>query len=95
MEYNDLINELLDLLDKNKEIRRIKELKNKLLQDKTLKKEIENYKLTKNVNDKKKLYENKDYLEYLKLETEINLLIQNIKKEFKVFNSRGGICEGH
>ena len=95
MEYNDLINELLDLLDKNKEIRRIKELKNKLLQDKTLKKEIENYKLTKNVNDKKKLYETKDYLEYLKLETEINLLIQNIKKEFKVFNSRGGICEGH
>ena len=41
MEYNDLINELLDLLDKNKEIRRIKELKNKLLQDKDV--ELVNY----------------------------------------------------
>ena len=92
MEYNDLLNELLDLLDENIDIKNIKSLKKKLMKDKSFQENLALYHEQKSVDDKKKLYENKDYL---KLETEINLLIQNIKKEFKVFNSRGGICEGH
>ena len=88
MKYNELINELLDLLDKNEDIIKIKKLKNKLLQDKFLKDNIENYKLVKTISSKKKLYENKDKLEYLNCETNINVLIHCIKNKFNSFNNR-------
>ena len=56
MKYNDLINELLDLLDKNSDIKKVKSLKDKLILNKELTKDIENYKLIKTVDNKKKLY---------------------------------------
>ena len=86
MEYNELINELIDELNKNLDIKNIKRLKTKLLNNLDFLSEIENYKVISAVENKKKLYENKDYLEYLKSETNINLLFLNIKNKFKVFN---------
>lgn len=88
MKYNDLINELLDLLDKNSDIKNIKILKNKLINDKELKSNIENYQITKSIEIKKKLFQNSDYLNYLKYENNLNLLIHDIKNKFVIFNNR-------
>ena len=83
MEYNNLINELLDILDKNEDIKKIKELKSKLLYDNKLLEEIKNVKNNYNVESKKNLFNNLDYKEYLKLENNINLIILNIKQKMK------------
>lgn len=88
MKYNDLINELLDIIDKNEDIKIIKELKEKLLVNSTFLGELENYKINKTIDNKKKLYNNTDYLNYLRSETNINILIQEIKNKFSIFNDR-------
>lgn len=88
MKYNDLINELLDLLDKNQDIKNIKVLKEELLKDKSFQEKMDMYHLTKTVNNKQKLLENHLYLKYLKCESNINFLIQDIKNNFNVFNTR-------
>ena len=82
MKYNDLLNELFDLLDQNEDIIKIKKLKKKLLEDKSLKSDLDNYRLYKTSNNKKKLLSNINYLEYLKYESNINFLIQDIKSSF-------------
>ena len=95
MEYNDLINELLDLLDKNSDIKKIKTLKLELLNDKKMLSMIENYRENQTVEAKEKLFQNPKYLEYLKSESNIRLLIFDIKNKFKEFNSRMCQHEGH
>ena len=82
MEYNKLLNELFDILDKNEDIIKIKKFKNKLLDNKDLLKEIKEVNNNFTLENKKKLYKNDDYVEYLKLETNIKLLINSIKNKF-------------
>lgn len=88
MKYNDLINELLDLLDNNLDIIKIKELNKILLNDKELQSDINKYHLTNDILIKKKLFLNDNYLEYLKSINNLNLLIQEINNEFNLFKSR-------
>ena len=90
MKYNDLINEFLDILDENEDIKKIKELKVKLLKDSNFLRQLNNYKLIKTIDNKKKLFDNNNFTEYLKSETNINILIQEIKNKFK-FVKRGCI----
>ncbi len=87
MEYNDLINTFFNELDKCLLIKEIKELKTKLLSNQELLKNIDTYHLNKTVLNKKKLYEYPDYVRYLNLETEVNILINNIKRKMN-FTSR-------
>ena len=89
MKYNDLLNELLDLLDKNPDIKRIKELKPILLKDKALQANLSYYRETKTIESKKQVLDNSYYREYLSLENKINLLIYDIKKKINIFNKRG------
>ena len=88
MKYNDLINELLDLLDQNEDIKKIKTIKETLLNNKELQIDLEEYHFVKTIENKKKLLDNKDYLEYLKCETNINFLIQDIKNNFILSNRK-------
>lgn len=88
MKYNELINELLDLLDKNEDIIKIKKIKKELQEDKNLIKQIQEYQLTKDINLKKELYQNPTYQEYLQAETNINYLILAIKKAWQIFSNR-------
>jgi len=87
MEYNNLINELLDILDKDENIIKIKELKNKLLNDNKLLEDIKNVNNNPSIETKKKLFNNNDYKEYLRLESNINLIILSIKQKLN-FSSR-------
>ena len=88
MKYNDLINELMDLLDKNEDICKIKSLKNSLLNDKDFMNQLNYYKLNPSIESKKKLFSNLNYKTYLECEENINFLIFKIKDKFKIFNSR-------
>lgn len=87
MEYNKLINELLDILDKDENIIKIKKLKNKLLNDNNLLENIRSVNNNPSIESKKKLFNNFDYKEYLKLESNINLIILSIKQKMN-FSSR-------
>lgn len=87
MEYNNLINELLDILDKDENIIKIKELKNKLLNDNKLLEDIKNVNNNPSIESKKNLFNNNDYKEYLRLESNINLIILSIKQKLN-FSSR-------
>ncbi len=86
MEYNDLINNLLDNLDNLEVVKEIKKLKKNLVKNQLLINDINTYRLVKTIKNKEKLYQYPDYVKYLKCETEINLLINNIKKKFNFFN---------
>ena len=88
MKYNDLLNELFDLLDENQDIKRIKTLKGKLINNLELQNNLSLYKETRNVESKKKLYENQDYVKYLESENNIRLLIADIKKKFNFTNRK-------
>ena len=87
MKYNDLINELLDILDKNEEIIKIQKIKNKLLKNKKLLEDINRVKSNPTINSKKELFNDNDYKEYLKLENSINLILLSIKQKMN-FSSR-------
>ena len=88
MKYNDLLNELFDLLDENQDIKRIKTLKSKLINNLELKNNLSLYKETRSIESKKKLYENQDYVKYLESENNIRLLIADIKKKFNFTNRK-------
>ena len=88
MEYNDLINDFFLLLDDLEEIKKFKDIKYKLLQNKNLLNDLKKYHLVNTVSNKKKLYKYPDYVIYLKLEMKIRLLIESIKKEFNLNNRK-------
>lgn len=83
------INELLDLLDQNENIKEIQVLKNNISKE-TLDL-IKEYQENPTIELKQKILNDKDYKKYLECETNINYLIMNINKKFK----RGHICENH
>ena len=81
MNINCKLNELLTLLDKEDNIKKIKKLKSKITE-----KEIElinNYRNNPTIDNKKKLYDNKVINDYLTCESNINYLIMGINSKFK------------
>ena len=83
------LNELLDLLDQNENIKEIEVLKNNISKE-TIDL-IKEYQENPSIELKEKILSDKDYKKYLEYETNINYLIMNINKKFK----RGHICENH
>ena len=81
MYINEKLNELFDLLDNNKDIKKINALKNKIT-DVELKL-INDYRNNPNIENKTKLYDNPLIKEYLICENNINYLIMEINKKFK------------
>ena len=81
MNINKLLDELLTLLDKEDNIKKIKKLKTKIT-DKEIKL-INEYRNNPTVENKKRLYENKIINEYLTCESNINYLIMEINNKFK------------
>lgn len=91
MELDKLLDELILLLDNNPKIKKIDEIKKKI--NKETLDLINEYRLNPSVSNKKKLYNDKVFLEYLECESNINYLIMGINQKFKL--SRGKSCESN
>lgn len=89
MKLNILLNELMDLLDNNPDIKKINELKNNIDND-TLEL-INEYRINPSVSNKKRLFNNSFYIEYIKSESNLNYLIMEINNKLK----RGHDCENN
>lgn len=76
-------------LDNQENIKKIKELNNKIFLDKELISLIEKYKLTQNEEIKKEIISNKLYKEYKEIETDINILILSINQKLKKITKKG------
>ncbi len=89
MDLNKDLNELFSILDKDSNIKEIKELKKKIS-----KQELDLISLYRNnptIENKKKLYENDVINKYLTCESSINYLIMAINSKFK----RSKSCESN
>ena len=81
MNIDKKLDELFTLLDKNKDIKKIKELKEKITDKEiTL---INNYRNNPTIENKKLLYDNLLINEYLIAESNLNYLIMEINSKFK------------
>ena len=83
------INELLDLLDQNNNIKEIESLRKNI--SKETMELIKEYQDNPSIELKNKILSDPNYKKYLECETNINYLIMNINKKFM----RGHICENH
>ena len=81
MNIDKKIDELFSLLDKNEDIKKIKELKEKI-SDKEISL-INNYRNNPTIENKKLLYDNLLINEYLIAESNLNYLIMEINSKFK------------
>lgn len=89
MDINQKLDELFELLDNNKDIKKIEVLKKKIG-----KKELDlvsNYRNSPTMENKKKLYQNEIINDYLVCENNINYLIMGINAKFK----RSKKCESY
>lgn len=85
---NDKAEELIDILNNDKRIKRLKVLKEELNKDKKLISKIEYLKgLDQYSNNyrnlKKELFENPKFVEYKELENEISIIILGINRKLK------------
>lgn len=91
MEINKLLNELIVLLDNHEDIKKMEQIKKKINND-TLDL-INEYRLYPSIINKKKLYSDEVFLEYVKCESNINYLIMSINNKFTI--NRGMCCESN
>ena len=91
MKLDKLLDELILLLDNNSNIKKMNEIK-KNINKETLDL-INEYRMNPSVSNKKKLYQDKVFLEYIECESNINYLIMVINQKFKL--SRGKSCESN
>ena len=89
MNIDKLLEELIELLDKEENIKKIDKLKSKITDEEI--KLINEYRNNPTIENKKKLYENKIINEYLTCESNINYLIMEINNKFK----RSHNCESN
>lgn len=91
MELENLLDELITLLDNDPNIKKMDEIKKKINSE-TLDL-INEYRLNPNVSNKKKLYNNEVFREYIECESNINYLIMHINNKLKI--GRGKNCESN
>lgn len=91
MKLDKLLDELIVLLENNDYIKQMSLIKKKI--DKETLDLINNYRINPSVINKKKLYNNEVFREYIECETNINYLIMNINNKFKLI--RGKCCESN
>ena len=82
-ELYELVENLKSYLDNLEDIKNIKDINNKLSNNKELLDKIDLYRKTSDINLKKEILSNKDYKEYKRLESNINLLILQINTKLK------------
>lgn len=83
MDYNLIYQDLLFSINNSKLNYDIKEALKSIYNDQDLMNSINQYKVTKDESLKKKIYNNKKFMRYKKLENETNLLIMKLNNIFK------------
>ena len=91
-ELIDKVEELKEEIDSLDEIIELKELNEKIMLDKDLLKDIEEYNKTQDENIKERIINNKLFREYKHNETNCNLLIMEINQKLKEINNRNKGC---
>ena len=91
-ELIDKVNNLKEALDENEEIIKIKGINEKIMEDKELLKDIEEYNRTNNEELKNKIINNSLFREYKHSEAECNFIILEINKRLKEINNKGKCC---
>ena len=91
MELENLLDELITLLDNEPNIKKMNEIKKKI--NKETLDLINKYRINPSVSNKKKLYNNEVFREYIECENNINYLIMHINNKFKI--NRGKNCESN
>ena len=91
-ELIDKVEELKEEIDSLDEIIELKELNEKIMLDKDLLKDIEEYNKTQDENIKERIINNKLFREYKHKETDCNLLIMEINQKLKEINNRNKGC---
>lgn len=86
------VEELKEEIDSLDEIVKLKELNEKIMLDKDLLKDIEDYNKTQDENIKERIINNKLFREYKHKETDCNLLIMEINQKLKEINNRNKGC---
>ena len=81
---------LISNIDKLDQVKKIKSLNKKILNDHKLRKLIEKYDYCKDENLKRSIIDNKIFKEYKLNETDINLLIMDINSRLKSINGKKG-----
>ncbi len=88
----ELIEKVLELkksLDENADVKEIKELKERIGEDKELLSLIEKYKYNRKESLKEEIYNDPLYKRFKEKETDINILILEINNSLKKINSKG------
>jgi cell fate (sporulation/competence/biofilm development) regulator YlbF (YheA/YmcA/DUF963 family) len=91
-ELIDKVDNLKKTLDSNEEIIKLKEINEKIMQDKELLKDIEEYNRKPNEELKNKIINNSLFREYKHSEAECNFIILEINKRLKEINNKGKCC---
>ena len=92
---NELIEKVENLkeeLNNHKEIIKLKEINELIMQDKELLKNIEEYNRTNNIDLKEKIINHSLFQEYKHSEAECNFIILEINKRLKEINNKGKCC---
>lgn len=88
-ELIDKVNSLKESLDSNEKIIKLKEINERIMGDKELLKEIEEYNRTNNEELKNKIINNSLFREYKHNEAECNFIILEINKKLKEISNKG------
>ena len=86
------IDNLKSVIYNTEEVKNLKEKYEKVLQDKELLKEIEEYQVTQDEKLKKRIMENSAFKEYKVAETDFNLIILGINQKLKEISDERKGC---
>ena len=78
------------VLDNTEEVKKVSYYLNKVLEDKELIKDIENYNITRDDKLLKKISNNTLFSDYKRCETDLNLLIMKINNKLKSISKKDG-----
>lgn len=88
-ELIETVDNLKKSLDENEKIIKLKEINKKIMEDKELLKDIEEYNRTNNLELKNKIINNNLFREYKHNEAECNFIILEINKRLKEISNKG------
>ena len=88
-ELMEKVDNLIDTIDNSKQVKDIKNINEKIMQDKELLDLIKRYNETYDEGIKEMIINNKLFSEYKHKETELNILILEINSRLKEINSKG------